>query len=288
MSLIKVGSSVVKTDAFSNKYEVVTSASTSVFNTGFDISSATVVVYVDGVRQQASAYSVSGARQITLSETVVSGTAVAISAMDTSPVTNLSAKANAASPVFTGTVDVNGQLLIRNTGVAYDAYNYGSSFTVEDTFFGNGNGKLGSDGKVGIGTVNPSAKLDVNGGLNIEDRLQIWRWAGNMSASSTIRLLDHSGQWLQSYCMVFVKVAAGWQNAAIWDVFVDGYGGSYCVSTKKMGDSSYHTVTTGATNNYGYINLNNLHTAQVAIEVNVYSFSSYATMNYTSSYMTLT
>jgi hypothetical protein len=97
MSLIKVGSSVVKTDAFSNKYEVVTSASTSVFNTGFDISSTTVVVYVDGVRQQADAYSVSGARQITLSDTVVSGTAVAITAMDTSPVTNLAAKADKVS-----------------------------------------------------------------------------------------------------------------------------------------------------------------------------------------------
>jgi len=370
MSLIKVGSSVVKTDAFSNKYEVVTTTTSGVFNTNFDISSATVVVYVDGVRQQASAYSVSGARQITLSETVVSGTSVAITAMDTSPVTNLAAKANLASPHFTGSVgigtespssslhvyeaagaaeildgnatsnpfisfrqsdvekgylqytdagagtdyialsapvvslqpnggnvgigkvnpssalDVNGQVIVRNTGVSYDLYNYGSSFTVEDTLFGNGNGKLGSDGKVGIGTVNPGAKLDVNGGLNIAGRMQIWRWTGNMSASSTIRLLDHTGQWIHSYCMVFVKVQAGWQNSAIWDVFCDGYG-TYSAATKKMGDGTNHSVTTSMTNNYGYINLNNLHTAQVSIEVNVYSFSSYSIMNYTSSYMTL-
>jgi plastocyanin len=144
-----------------------------------------------------------------------------------------------------------------------------------------------SDGKVGIGTSNPGAKLDVNGGLNITGRMQIWRWSGNLSASQGITLLTHTTQWLQSYCMVFVKVSAGWQNSAIWDVWCDGYGTSYCVSTKKMGDNTYHSVVAAATNNYGYINLNNLHTAQVNIEVNVYSFSSYSVMNYTSSYMTL-
>jgi len=113
MSLIKVGSSVVKTDAFSNKYEVVTSASTSVFNTDFDISSSTVVVYIDGVRQQASAYSVTGARQITLSEAVVSGTSVAISAMDTSAITNFASKADKVTGMVSGDSQVyNGSLWV--------------------------------------------------------------------------------------------------------------------------------------------------------------------------------
>jgi hypothetical protein len=147
---------------FSNKYEVFTTSGTDTVTINFDLAEGAMGVYVDGVRQHASSFTFSSPRTIILSDTVASGTAIAVIAMEADSVQNLAAKANTTSPVFTGVVDVNGQLLIRNGVASYDSYNYGSSFTVEDIFFGNGNGRLAANGRVGIGNTNPNKLLEVN------------------------------------------------------------------------------------------------------------------------------
>jgi hypothetical protein len=113
MSLIKVGSSVIKGDAFINKYETVTSSGTAVINADFDLDANSIIVFIDGVRQQSSAYSVTGAREITLSETVTTGTYIAVVAMDPDAIFNLNSKAEKVTGMVSGDSQVyNGSLWV--------------------------------------------------------------------------------------------------------------------------------------------------------------------------------
>jgi hypothetical protein len=67
---------------FSNKYEIIATSGTNTFTADFDMLDGAMGVYVDGVRQHASAFTFSSPRTIILSETVASGTALAVIAME--------------------------------------------------------------------------------------------------------------------------------------------------------------------------------------------------------------
>jgi hypothetical protein len=108
-------------EVFANKYEITTTSGTTAFSTDFDIDEDAMAVYIDGVRQKSSAYTVSG-REITLSETVVSGTELAVVAMEADAVQAMSAKADKVSGGTTGNlIELSATGNLVDAGVSADS-----------------------------------------------------------------------------------------------------------------------------------------------------------------------